>query len=77
MTTQEIEHELVELDEATVTERSYSDAGNYYGTAMACISNGITYLAIKDGDGVLVANEVSREFYDAWVKEFGVSDMDG
>lgn len=45
--------------------------GNYYGTPSAAKKDEGYVLSVTDWDGDPQETPVSREFYEAWVKEFG------
>jgi len=49
---------------------AYTMVSNYYGTVHAYESDGKYYLALDDW-GSTSKQEVSKEFFDAFVKEFG------
>ncbi len=49
--------------------QSNAPIGNYYGTPYVYDNNGKYFIAIEDYDGV-IQEEISKEFFDAWIKEF-------
>jgi len=55
-----------------ITDRIGATIGNYYGVPFVGTGNqGKRFIAIEDQDGSLSMDEVSEEFYQAWLLEFG------
>ena len=56
--------------EALINTDVSAPIANYYGTPMVWTLDGLYYFSVEDYPGGLPTAEVSKEFYDAFVKEF-------